>query len=66
MPLSTTTSASQGREPLVLAEGDLLDLSLGVEAALPAALTLLAAQGLIEQRGGRWRGCEGAVLRSRA
>jgi len=49
-----------------LAEGDLLDLSLGVEAALPAALTLLAAQGLIEQRGGRWRGCEGAVLRSRA
>ncbi len=66
MPLSTTTSASKGREPLVLAEGDLLDLSLGVEAALPAALTLLAAQGLIEQRGGRWRGCEGAVLRSRA
>jgi len=44
MPLSTTTSASQGREPLVLAEEDLLDLSLGVEAALPAALTLLAAR----------------------
>jgi len=49
-----------------LAEGDLLDLSPGSEAALPAALTLLAAQGLIEQRGGRWRGSEGAVLRSRA
>jgi DNA processing protein len=49
-----------------LAEGDLLDLSRGAEAALPAALTLLAAQGLIEQRGGRWRGSEGAVLRSRA
>ena len=45
MPLSTTTSASQGREPLVLAEGDLLDLSLGVEAALPAALTPVAARG---------------------
>jgi hypothetical protein len=56
MPLSTTTSASQGREPLVLAEEDLLDLSLGVEAALPAALTLLAAQGLIEQRGGALEG----------
>ena len=49
-----------------LAEGDLLDLSRGAEAALPAALTLLAVQGLIEQRGGRWRGSEGAVLRSRA
>ena len=50
-----------------LAEGDLLDLNRGgAEAALPAALTLLAAQGLIEQRGGRWRGSEGAVLRSRA
>jgi hypothetical protein len=49
-----------------LAEGDLLDLSRGAEAALPAALTLLAAQGLVEQRGGRWRGSEGAVLRSRA
>ena len=49
-----------------LAEGGLLDLSRGAEAALPAALTLLAAQGLIEQRGGRWRGSEGAVLRSRA
>jgi len=49
-----------------LAEGDLLDLSRGAEGALPAALTLLAAQGLVEQRGGRWRGSEGAVLRSRA
>lgn len=49
-----------------LAEGDLIDLSRGSEAALPAALTLLAAQGLIEQRGGRWRASEGAVLRSRA
>ncbi len=49
-----------------LAEGDLLDLSEGVEAALPSALTLLAAQRLIEQRGGRWRALEGAVLRSRA
>jgi len=49
-----------------LAEGDLLDLSRGAEAALPAALTLLAAQGLIEQRRGRWRGSEEAVLRSRA
>ena len=56
MPLSTTTSASQGREPLVLAEEDLLDLSLGVEAALPAALTPVAAQGLIEQRGGALEG----------
>lgn len=49
-----------------LAEGDLLDLCRGAEAALPAALTLLAARGLVEQRGGRWRGSEGAVLRSRA
>ena len=38
----------------------------GVEGALPSALTLLALQGLAEQRGGRWRVCEGAVLRSRA
>ena len=40
-----------------LAEGDLIDLTPEAEGALPAALTLLAAQGLIEQRGGRWRGC---------
>lgn len=49
-----------------LTEGDLLGVSEGVEGALPSALTLLALQGLAEQRGGRWRVCEGAVLRSRA
>ena len=49
-----------------LTEGDLLGVSEGVEAALPTALTLLALQGLAEQRGGRWRVSEGAVLRSRA
>lgn len=49
-----------------LTEGDLLVVSDGVEEALPSALTLLALQGLAEQRGGRWRVCEGAVLRSRA
>jgi DNA processing protein len=49
-----------------LTEGDLVAISDGVEGALPAALTLLAAQGWIEQRGGRWRGPEGGVLRSRA
>lgn len=48
-----------------LAEGDLLGVSEGVEEALPSALTLLALQGLAEQRGGRWRVCEEAVLRSR-
>jgi len=49
-----------------LTEGDLLGVSEGVEEALPSALTLLAIQGLAEQRGGRWRVCESAVLRSRA
>ena len=49
-----------------LTEGDLLGVGEGVEGALPSALTLLALQGLAEQRGGRWRVCEGAVLRSRA
>ena len=48
-----------------LTEGDLLRVSEGEEAVLPMALTLLALQGLVEQRGGRWRVCEGAVLRSR-
>ena len=49
-----------------LTEGDLLGVSEGVEEALPTALTLFALQGLAEQRGGRWRVSEGAVLRSRA
>ena len=49
-----------------LTEGDLLGVSEGVEEALPTALTLLALQGRAEQRGGRWRVSEGAVLRSRA
>jgi DNA protecting protein DprA len=49
-----------------LTEGDLLGVSEGVEDSLPSALTLLALQGLAEQRGGRWRVCEEAVLRSRA
>ena len=49
-----------------LAEGDLLVASQGGGASLPAALTLLALEGRIEQRAGRWRLAEGAVLRSRA
>ena len=48
-----------------LSEGDLLGLHGGSQEALPSALTLLALQGLAEQRGGRWRVSEGAVLRSR-
>lgn len=48
-----------------LTEGDLLSVGMDLEPALPAALTMLALQGLAEQRGGRWRLCEGAVLRSR-
>lgn len=46
-------------------EGDFHDLSRGLPGALVAALTLLSAHGLIEQRGGRWRRVLGAVLRSR-
>lgn len=49
-----------------LAEGDLLVASEAGGASLPAALTLLALEGRIEQRAGRWRLVEGAVLRSRA
>ncbi len=49
-----------------LTEGDLLGVSEGVEEALSSAVTLLALEGFAEQRGGRWRVCEGAVLRSRA
>ena len=49
-----------------LAEGDLLVAQGGGDASVPAALTLLALEGWIEQRAGRWRLVEGAVLRSRA
>ena len=48
-----------------LAEGDLLVAQGGSDVSLPAALTLLALEGWIEQRAGRWRLVEGAVLRSR-
>jgi hypothetical protein len=73
MPLSIASSTLVGIRHALgragaagLTEGDLLGVSEGVEGALPSALTLLALQGLAEQRGGRWRVCEGAVLRSRA
>lgn len=49
-----------------LAEGDLLRVRTVDAHALPAALSLLALGGHIEQRAGRWRLSEGGVLRSRA
>lgn len=47
-------------------EGDLFLSSGGEGHALPAALSLLALDGQIEQRAGRWRLSEMGVLRSRA
>jgi DNA protecting protein DprA len=48
-----------------LSEDGLADLATVSQSALPAALTLLAQHGLVEQGGGRWRATERAVLRSR-
>ena len=47
-------------------EGDLLLALADAGSTLPALLSLLAAEGWVEQQAGRWRLSEEAVLRSRA